>query len=315
MKPAPFKYVLPKTLEEALALKAEHGEEATFLAGGQSLIPAMNFRLAQPGVLIDINALDELAFVRHDGASGELRLGALTRHRDLQFDPAIAAAQPLLHETAPNVAHPQVRNRGTLCGNLAHADPASELPAVMLALGARMRAKSAGGERWIDAEEFFVSVFTTALREDEMLVEVELPALPSGTGTCFMEVARRPGDYAMMGVAAVIALRDDGTCGHARLTYCNAGETPVAATRAAVSLVGQRVGEQQIREAGALAQSEIDPPGNVNASKAFQRHLAGVRDERIRRRLIEQPCWRKTRWRCNKRSTWSSTRPISSRTR
>jgi carbon-monoxide dehydrogenase medium subunit len=145
MKPAAFKYVLPKTLEEALALKAEHGDEAVFLAGGQSLIPAMNFRLAQPGVLIDINALDELAFIRRDEASGELRLGALTRHRDLQFDPAIAAAQPLLHETAPNVAHPQIRNRGTLCGNLAHADPASEFPAVMLALNARMRLQSAAG--------------------------------------------------------------------------------------------------------------------------------------------------------------------------
>ena len=172
MKPAAFKYALPRTLDEALALKAEHGDDATFLAGGQSLIPAMNFRLAQPEVLIDLNALDELAFIRTDEESGDLHLGGLTRHRDLQFDPVIAAAQPLLHETVPNVAHPQIRNRGTLCGNLAHADPASEFPAVMLALKARLRLQSTAGERWLPAEEFFVSVFTTARDDDEMLVEV-----------------------------------------------------------------------------------------------------------------------------------------------
>ena len=288
MKPAPFKYAAPRTLEEALALKTEHGDEATFLAGGQSLIPAMNFRLAQPAVLIDINAIEELAFIRSDTESGDLHLGALTRHRDLQFDPAIAAAQPLLHETAPNVAHPQIRNRGTLCGNLAHADPASEFPAVMLALKARLKLRSSAGERWLPAEDFFVSVFTTARDDDEMLVEVALPAAQTGTGTAFLEISRRHGDYAMMGVAAVVVLDESGACRDARLTYCSAGETPVAAKGAAAALVGGRLAAGDIAAAAEQAQQEIAPVGSVHASAEFQRHLAGVLTRRALTKAIER---------------------------
>jgi len=224
MKPAPFHYLAPASLEEALELKRAHGEDAKFLAGGQSLVPAMNFRLAQPAMLIDLNGLRELDYVR---ASGALRIGALTRHRTIERDALVARHAPLLHEAAPHVAHPQIRNRGTLCGNLAHADPASEFPAVMLALGGRMRARSQGGERWIDARDFFRGVFTTALAPDEMLVEVELPALSARTGTCFLEVARRRGDYALMGVAAVVTLGADGKVATARIGLCNAGATPV----------------------------------------------------------------------------------------
>ncbi len=275
MKPAPFKYIAAESLASALALKAEHGDDARFLAGGQSLIPAMNFRLAQPAVVVDINPLAELDFVRAVGAGG-LRIGALTRNRTLERDALVAKRQPLVHEAVPHVAHPQIRNRGTLGGNLAHADPASELPAVMLALEARLRAQSARGERWIEAREFFRGVFTTALRADELLAEVELPELPPRTGTCFMEVARRRGDYAMMGVAAVVTLGDDGSCVNAQLAYCNAGATPVRAARAPQALVGERIGDRQIGDAAAAAEREIDPPGNVHASKAFQRHLAGV---------------------------------------
>jgi len=280
MKPAPFKYLLAGSLEEALAAKAEHGDDAKFLAGGQSLIPTMNFRLAQPAILLDINGLDSLDYVGQSD-DGALRIGALVRHRTLERDALIARLQPLVKEATAHVAHPQIRNRGTLCGNLAHADPASELPAVLLALGARFRAQSAQGERWIEAVDFFVSLFTTALDEDEMLVEVELPAPPPGTGTCFMEVARRPGDYAMMGVAAVITVGEDGVCTDARLTYCNAGETPVAAEDAARSLVGQQIGKAQCGTAGALAKEEITPPGTAQASEGFQRHLADVLTRRV----------------------------------
>jgi carbon-monoxide dehydrogenase medium subunit len=275
MKPAPFRYVAAESIESALALKAEHGDDARFLAGGQSLIPAMNFRLAQPAVVVDINPLGKLDFVRAAGAGG-LRIGALTRNRTLERNTLVAQRQPLVREALPHVAHPQIRNRGTLGGNLAHADPASELPALMLALGARLRAQSARGERWIDARDFFRGVFTTALRADELLAEVELPELPPRTGTCFMEVARRRGDYAMMGVAAVVTLGEDDRCTHARLAYCNAGETPMSAMIAAQALVGSPVSEGQIRDASVVAQREIDPLGNVHASKAFQRHLAGV---------------------------------------
>jgi carbon-monoxide dehydrogenase medium subunit len=273
MKPAPFRYVAAQSLAHALEVKREHGDDARFLAGGQSLVPAMNFRLAQPAVLIDLNPLHDLDYVR---GTASLSIGALTRHRTIERDAAIARSAPLLHEAAPHVAHPQIRNRGTLCGNLAHADPASEFPAVMLALGARMRAQSSHGERWIDAKGFFVDVFTTALAPDEMLVEVEVPVFPPHTGAAFLEVTRRRGDYALMGVAVVVTLHDDGRCAEARIALCNAGATPVSADRAARALIGHRIGPAELLAAADGSRGEIDPPGNVHATAAFRRHLAGV---------------------------------------
>lgn len=273
MKPAPFKYIEARSLHEALALKAEGGEEAKFLAGGQSLVPAMNFRLAEPAVLIDINSLTELAFIRHD--ADKLAIGALTRHRTLERDPLLASKQPLLGEALGHIAHPPIRNRGTFGGNLAHADPASELPAVVLAIGGRLRTRSTAGERWIAASDFFVGVFSTTLRPDEMLVEIELPNLPPRSGVAFLEVARRPGDFALLGVAAIITLGQNGACSDARLTYCGASDRPIRATEA-TSLVGRPVGDAEIRQTAALIQQEIDPPGNLHASAGYQRHLAGV---------------------------------------
>jgi CO/xanthine dehydrogenase FAD-binding subunit len=269
MKPPPFKYIAADSLDAALAAKAQHGAEARFLAGGQSLIPAMNFRLAQPAVLIDINALAELDYVRENGA---LRIGALTRMRTLERSALIGQRQGLLAEAVPHIAHPQIRNRGTLGGNLAHADPASELPAVMLALSARFHLRSSKGRRSIDAQGFFTGALTTALHDEEMLVEVELPSLPLRTGTCFMEVARRRGDYALMGVAAAV------TQNEARLAFCNAGATPVRVT----------LDKAQLDDPAAHIQKAIDPPGNVHASKAFQRHLAGVLARRAVRTALER---------------------------
>jgi carbon-monoxide dehydrogenase medium subunit len=287
MKPAPFEYVAARSLEEALAVKARHGAEARFLAGGQSLIPAMNFRLAQPALLVDIKPVKALDFVRLDG-DGSLHIGALTVHRTTERDPTIARHQPLLHEAAPRVAHAQVRNRGTLGGNLAHADPASEFPAVMLALEARMKGVSSRGERWIEAHDFFQGVYTTALEADEMLAEVALPALAPRSGTCFLEVSRRQGDYAMMGVAAVVTLDEHDHCARARLTFCNAGETPVLAASASAGLRGQPLGDSELRAAAAAAASEIDPADNVHATAAFRRHLAGV----LARRALAQAAQR-----------------------
>jgi carbon-monoxide dehydrogenase medium subunit len=220
----------------------------------------MNFRLAQPGVLIDINPITELDYVREEGS---LRIGALTRLRTLE-------RVALLAEAVRHVAHPQIRNRGTLGGNLAHADPASELPAVMLALSARLHIKSRKGHRSVDAPGFFKGALTTALHDDEMLVEIELPSLPLRAGTCFLELARRRGDYALMGVAAVV------TGSEARLAFCNAGETPVL------------VKVLNIEDAPAQVQKKIDPPGNVHASKAFQRHLAGVLTRRALQIALER---------------------------
>src|ERR1700719_1255220 len=203
MKPAPFKYVAASSLDHALSLKAEHGDEARFLAGGQSLIPAMNFRLARPAVLIDINGLGELSGVsRSRGA--EIRVGALTRYRALERNGDFLKTCPLFADALPHIAHPQIRNRGTIGGNLSHADPASELPAVATAMQARMKIRSKQGERELAASDFFVDLLTTCLEPEEMLVEIAFPASPRRSGSCFMEVARRRGDFALAGVAAIV---------------------------------------------------------------------------------------------------------------
>ncbi len=181
MKPAPFKYVAATSLKHALSLKAEHGDDAKFLAGGQSLIPTMNYRLAQPAILIDINGLEGLAGIRP--TQGTTRIGAVTRYRALERDATFAQTFPLIGEALPHIAHPQIRNRGTVGGNLSHADPASELPAISLALRARFRVQGDKQERWIEASDFFVGALTTDLAPDEMLVEVELPSPKPRSGS------------------------------------------------------------------------------------------------------------------------------------
>src|SRR5579863_10075138 len=256
MKPAPFRYVAARSVEQALALKAEHGDEARFLAGGQSLVPTMNFRLTQPAMLIDINPLTELAGLRN-GAGDCVRIGALTRYRTLERDPKVADYLPLIAEALPHIAHPQIRNRGTIGGNLAHADPASEMPAIVLGLGGRLRAQSVRGERWIAAADFFAGALSTALEPDEMLTEVELPIAQPGSGSCFMEVSRRRGDFAIIGVACMVELDADGRCRQARIGLCNAGDGPVFAGEASASLDGRKIGAAEIDAAAALVQAEI----------------------------------------------------------
>jgi carbon-monoxide dehydrogenase medium subunit len=273
MKPAPFEYYAPDSLEQALDLMNRHAGEAKILAGGQSLVPAMNFRVAQPAMLIDLNRVDELGFIREGG--GTLRIGAMTRERQLEFDPLIARHAPLLAEAVPFIAHPQIRNRGTIGGSIVQADPAAELPVLMLALNARLKARNVSGERWIDARKFFAGMFTTALAPDEILVEIELPLMSPRTGWSFMEVAPRAGDYALMGVAALVSLDDYGRCRGAKLVYLNAGEGPVDAQEAARLLEGESPQDQLIESAAALAgEKEIHPFGNVHATPDFQRHLA-----------------------------------------
>jgi carbon-monoxide dehydrogenase medium subunit len=275
VKPAPFDWHAPDTVAEALALKARHGEEARFLAGGQSLVPAMNFRVAQPAVLVDLNrvaGLDTIAV----GADGSLVIGAMARNAAIERHAGAARTHPILAEALHEVAHPQVRNRGTLGGNLSHADPASEMPAVMLALDARFLVRSACGEREVAAADFFLGPLTTVLEPDEMLAEIHIPALPPRSGTAWLEIARRRGDYAMMGVAAVVTRDAAGLCTAARLACCSAGPTPMPAPRAAASLVGTRLTDADLAAAADLLRQEVAPTGNVQASPAYQRHLAGV---------------------------------------
>jgi carbon-monoxide dehydrogenase medium subunit len=275
VKPAPFEWHAPDGVEQALALKARHGEEARFLAGGQSLVPAMNFRVAQPAVLVDLNRVAGLDGIAAD-ADGALRIGAMARNAAIERHPAAARSHPIVAEALAEVAHPQIRNRGTLGGNLSHADPASEMPAVMLALQARFAIRSARGRREVTAGDFFLAPLTTALETDEMLAGIILPPLPPRTGTAFLELARRRGDYAMMGVAAVVTMDEAGTCIAARIACCSAGPTPLLAPRAAASLLGTTLAAADIAQAASLLREEVAPMGSVQASPAYQRHLAGV---------------------------------------
>jgi aerobic carbon-monoxide dehydrogenase medium subunit len=286
VKPAPFDYFTPATLDEALALLAEHGADAKPLAGGQSLIPAMNFRLARPAVLVDLNRISELAYVR---AESGVAIGAMTRQRVVERSDVVARAAPLLAEALPSIAHPQIRNRGTVGGSIAHADPSAELPAVMLALEARFQARSATGERSIPAVDFFQGMLETALAPGELLVEIALPPLPARTGTAFLEVARRHGDYALVGVAAIVTLDARGRCQEARIGLLSVGDGPVLATEAANLLAGQTPSADLLRAAGdAAATHDIDPPSDIHASAAYRRQLVAVLTRRALARAFER---------------------------
>ncbi len=287
MKPAPFEYHAPDSIEQAIELFGQYDGEAKILAGGQSLVPAMNFRVVQPSVLIDLNRVSELSYIREDGEV--IRVGSMARERHLEFDSSIAKHTPLLHEAVPFIAHPQIRNRGTIGGSIVHADPAAELPVLMLALSGRLKARNAAGERWIDAQDFFVGMFTTALEPDEILVEIELPFSSQRTGWSFMEVAPRAGDYALMGVAALVTLDDASKCKRAKLVYLNAGEGPVEAKEAAQLLEGEPLHDELIVSAASKAsQDEINPFGNVHTSSEFQRHLANVLTKKALKQAIQR---------------------------
>ncbi len=277
MKPPPFDYVAPGTLDEALEILEERGWDAKILAGGQSLVPLLNFRLAAPAVLVDLNRIGGLDAIEETPAGG-LRIGAMARQRALESSPVVAARDPLLAEAMPLIAHPQIRNRGTAGGSLAHADPSAELPVVAMARDARFRLVRQGGERWIAARDFYVGLMTTALEPQEVLVEVELPPLAPATGTAFVEFARRHGDYGLLGVAAVVT-GDGGSsdCTAARLVYMSAGEIPMEAREAAALLVRDGLSDEAIAEAADLAATrEIEPTSDIHASAAYKRHLARV---------------------------------------
>jgi carbon-monoxide dehydrogenase medium subunit len=281
MKPAPFKYYAPTTVEGALAHLSEHGYDAKPLAGGQSLIPTMNFRLSQPAVLVDLNNISELFYIRPD-QNGGLHLGAMTRHSQVEHDPLIAERAPLVHEAMPHIAHPQIRNRGTFGGSVAHADPASELAAVSVTLGAQFRLRGQGGERWVPADEFFLGPFFTALDVGELLVEIALPPMPPRSGWAFQELARRHNDFALVGVAALVTLDEAGKCQEARMAFLSVGDGPMEAKQAAETLKGQFPASEAIRSAAEIAANvDIDPVSDIHASAKYRTHLANVLARRV----------------------------------
>lgn len=281
MKPAPFEYFAPGTTEEACSLLDQHGFDAKVVAGGQSLIPAMNFRLAQPAVLIDLNRIDELSYIKQDKDTKSIRIGSMTRQRELERNEAIAKRLPLIQETMPHIAHPQIRNRGTIGGSIAHADPAAELPVLMRVLEAQFVITSAKGTRTLAAEDFFVGLFTTAMEPEEILTEIILPEMPANAGWAFTEMARRHGDYALVGVACTIGLNGSGQCENVRIGMLSVGEGPVLAQNAASYLQNRTPDEKSVQEAAEIAASQdIDPPGDIHASGDFRRHLAKVLTKR-----------------------------------
>jgi aerobic carbon-monoxide dehydrogenase medium subunit len=287
MKPAPFEYFRPRSLDEALSLLAEHGGDAKALAGGQSLIPAMNFRLATPSVLVDLNALGELSYIKDD--SGGVTIGGMTRQRALERSTLISDRVPLVAETMPHIAHPAIRNRGTIGGSLAHADPAAELPAITLALNARLVVSSTSGAREVAADEFFIGLFTTAVQPGELLTEIRVPPAPARSGFAFQELSRRHGDFALVGVAAALQLDENGGCANARIALLSVGDRPMLAERASKALIGQMPSAQSIRAAAdAAATQDIDPPSDIHASARYRRQLANVLTRRVLERAFQR---------------------------
>jgi carbon-monoxide dehydrogenase medium subunit len=277
MKPAPFEYARARSLQEALELLARHGTEAKALAGGQSLIPMMKLRLARPTALVDLNRVRELAYLRQDG--GTLAFGALARLSELE-SATVQRACPPLAAAAPHIGHTAIRHRGTVCGSLAHADPAAELPVLALALDAEMTATGPVGTRTIAARDFFVTYLTSALRAGELLTEVRVPALAPGAGWGFTELARRLGDYALVSVVAVLEAGADGTIRRARVALGSVADRAVRAEAAEAALVGRAGGPAVFAAAAAAAAAPLDPPTDVHGSGAYRKHVAQVLVER-----------------------------------
>ncbi len=275
MKPASFEYFAPTSLEEALDRVAEVGEEGgKILAGGQSLIPAMNFRLAQPSYLVDLNRIEELFYIK-PADNGDVLIGTMTRDTTVEFNAEVGKVTPMIHECMPFLAHAQIRNRGTFGGAITHGDPAGQVPVVAVAQNFGLRIKSKSAERWVNAEDFYVSMYTNVIEHDEMLVEIRLPKLPAHSGTCYKQMARQAGASALVGTATLIALDDKGICKNARAAFMGVSEMPVLSSIISESLVGQKLSEAIINDAvDACVSNELDPGSDMHATPEFRSHLA-----------------------------------------
>ena len=278
MKPAPFDYDDPRSVDEAIGLLARYGDECKVLAGGQSLVPLMNFRLARPGRLVDINGIESLGQVKVE--NGRLLLGAMVRHAQVERSNDIAARWPLLHDAIVWVGHSQIRNRGTVGGSVAHADPAAELPCALAALDAKFHVLSKRGPRVLRWDQIFVSEFTTSLAPDELLTAIEVPPRDPSTGVAFVEYARRHGDFALGGAAVSIALARNGACSDIAISLLSAGPRPVRAEEAERRLKGGQVDEAAIKQASAAAVQGLHPTSDLHGSREYRVKLLQVMTER-----------------------------------
>ena len=271
MIPQAFDYHAPKTLKDAVTLLAKYGEDAKILSGGQSLIPLMKLRFAGPANLIDINGIPGLDYLREEG--GMLVLGALVRQSQLESAPVIRSKFPLIADAVRMIADPQVRNRGTLAGNLAHGDPANDQPAVMLALGAQLVVQGAKKERVVPIDQFFKDTLTTALGPDEILREIRIPVPPARSGGAYLKIERRVGDFAMVAVASQLTLDSSGNCQQVGIGLTNAGPIPIKAAKAEAFLKGKAPNEENLKEAGRLAAEASDPASDTRAPADYRKAM------------------------------------------
>jgi aerobic carbon-monoxide dehydrogenase medium subunit len=270
VKPPPFGYSRPDTVDEAVAVLASHDPDGKVLAGGQSLLPLLNMRLATPAHLVDINRLSELSYVRV--ADGHVVIGALARHSEVLADRAAASAQPLIGQALALVAHPVIRNRGTTVGSIVHADPSGEMTAVLALLGGTVLLIGTSGERLVQAEDFFLGPLESDVQPGELATQVRIPVLPPRAGTSFAEVSRRQGDYAVCGVAAYAELDEAGGVGLARAAYLSVAGTPL--------VLDLTEADGDVAAAGRLARDKVAPGGDIHGTAAYRKHLAGVLTER-----------------------------------
>ena len=284
MKPANFQYYDPTTIEEVVDLLSQFGDQARPLAGGQSLVPLMNFRLLRPAHLIDLNGVRDLSYLRVE--KGELRIGATTRQRQLERSPDVANGWPLLGEATGYIGHMQIRNRGTVGGSLAHAFPSAELPVAMVTLGASLVLSGKARQRTVSAEDFFLSTMTTVLEPDELLTEIRVPKLSANTGWSYQEISRRHGDFALAGAAALVNLDPNGNIDHARLTVT--GVTPIRVTMAEEIVARQKPTEALFRDAVRKAMDDLEQDSDIHASAEYRRSVCETLGERTLREAAKR---------------------------
>jgi carbon-monoxide dehydrogenase medium subunit len=286
MIPPAFEYLRPNTIPEAIALLQRHGEDAKILSGGQSLIPMMKLRIARPGYLVDINRISGLSYIKEEG--GFLKIGGLTREAELESSPVIRAKYPILLDTAHAIADPQVRNLATVAGNLAHGDPANDHPATMLALGAQVVATGAHGERIIPIEEFFLSLFSTALQPGEILTEIRIPVPPARSGGAYFKLERKVGDFATAAVAAQVTADANGAAQNVGIALTNVGPTPIKAKKAEDFLRGKKLDEANMRQAGQLAADDAQPSSDLRGPAEYKKGLVKELAKRALSRAAER---------------------------
>jgi carbon-monoxide dehydrogenase medium subunit len=286
MIPRSFEYFSPRTLDEAIALLQKLGPEAKLLSGGQSLIPMMKLRMVSPQHIVDINRIPGLDYINE--SDGHLKIGALAREHQLESSEVVNTKLPILADTAKFIADPLVRSQATVCGNLAHGDPANDHPATMLALGATVVATGPKGQREIPVDGFFTNLFTTALEPEEILTEIKIPLPPPKSGGAYLKLERKVGDFATAGVAAQITLDDAGNCAKAGVGLTNVGMTPIKATKTEVFLTGKTLDEATIKQAAEMAASESQPTDDVRGSAEYKRDLVRVLTARALTRALDR---------------------------